>query len=120
MPKTMSNNYALNRRLLIVCVLLLLMVSPTYGQTTVFTYQGRLSDGGAPANGAYDLQFKLFDTASTGAGTQIGSTITNSALTVTGGVFTTQLDFGASAFPGADRFLEISVRLAGSGSFTVL
>ena len=49
MPKTMSNNYALNRRLLIVCVLLLLMVSPTYGQTTVFTYQGRLSDGGAPA-----------------------------------------------------------------------
>ena len=63
MPKTMSNNYALNRRLLIVCVLLLLMVSPTYGQTTVFTYQGRLSDGGAPANGAYDLQFKLFDTA---------------------------------------------------------
>jgi len=120
MLRTISNNYALKRRLLISCVLLLLIASTARGQTTVFTYQGRLSDGGAPANGAYDLQFKLFDTASTGAGTQIGSTITNSALTVTGGVFTTQLDFGASAFPGADRFLEISVRLAGSGSFTVL
>ena len=30
-------------------------------QTTGFTYQGKLGDAGAPANGSYDFQFKLFD-----------------------------------------------------------
>src|SRR5947208_15073769 len=61
------------------------------------------------------MQFKLFDTASVGAGNQIGSTITNGAVLVSSGVFTVQLDYGAAAFPGADRFLEIGVRLAGNG-----
>jgi hypothetical protein len=36
-----------------------------HAQTTSFTYQGRLQDAGAQANGSYDLQFSLFD-ASTG------------------------------------------------------
>ena len=27
---------------------------------TTFTYQGKLSDAGAPASGVYDLQFSLF------------------------------------------------------------
>ena len=56
------------------------------------------------------MQFKLYD----GSGNQIGSTITNSAVTVTSGVFTVSLDYGAAAFPGADRFIEIGVRLAGN------
>ena len=30
-------------------------------QGTAFTYQGRLNDGGAPANGSYDLQFILYN-----------------------------------------------------------
>jgi hypothetical protein len=29
---------------------------------------------------------------------------------VASGVFTVQLDFGAAAFPGADRYLEIGVK----------
>src|SRR6266487_3576921 len=78
-------------------------------QTTAFTYQGKLTDGGNPANGNYDLQFALFDSAA--GGTQIGSTLTRSSVAVSGGVFTVQLDFGVSAFPGANRFLEIGVRL---------
>ena len=32
-------------------------------QTTAFTYQGRLSEGGQAATGAYDLQFNLYDQA---------------------------------------------------------
>src|SRR2546422_11608008 len=40
-------------------------------------------------------------------GTQIGSTITKSTVMVTSGVFTVDLDFGSSAFPGAGRFLGI-------------
>jgi hypothetical protein len=34
----------------------------TLAQTTAFTYQGKLSDGGNAATGQYDFQFKLFDT----------------------------------------------------------
>ena len=33
--------------------------SPGIAPSTAFTYQGRLLDGGQPANGAYDLQFAL-------------------------------------------------------------
>lgn len=100
----------------------LLMLSATaqrsFAQTTAFTYQGKLTDAGAPANGSFDLQFKLFDALS--GGTQIGATVTNNAVAVSGGVFTTMLDFGANAFPGAARWLEISVRPAGGGAFTLL
>ena len=41
--------------------LLLCVSSVALGQTTAFTYQGKLTDGGNPANGSYDLQFALFD-----------------------------------------------------------
>jgi hypothetical protein len=84
------------------------------GQTTTFTYQGQLTDAGAAANGNYDLQFALFDAAS--GGTQIGSTLARASVAVSNGVFTVQLDFGVSAFPGSDRFLEIGVRPARTSS----
>ena len=40
---------------------------------TAFTYQGRLIDKNQPADGLYDLQFKLYDDPNTGI--QQGSTI---------------------------------------------
>src|SRR6267143_1225134 len=92
--------------------------STAFAQTTSFTYQGRLTDGGTPANGNYDLQFVLFDSLSGGA--QVGSTQTLNTVAVSNGVFTVSLDFGASAFTGASRFLEIGARPTGSGSFTLL
>jgi hypothetical protein len=104
--------------LLLIALLLLTATSVVRAQTTTFTYQGRLSDGGTPASGSYDLQFALFDSAS--AGTQIGSTQTAANVSVSAGVFTVQLDFGTAALSGADRFLEISVRLAGGAAFTTL
>jgi len=80
-------------------------------QTSAFSYQGRLTDGAAAANGTYEMQFKLFDSA--GGATQIGSTITNSSVTVANGIFTVTLDFGATPFAaGANRWLEIGVRKA--------
>jgi hypothetical protein len=48
-------------------------------QTTSFTYQGKLTDGGTPANGSHDLQFALWDGAA--GGTQIGMTQTLPAVT---------------------------------------
>lgn len=100
--------------------LLALSASAVMAQTTTFTYQGRLTDAGNPANGNYDLQFKLFDTVTVGTGTQQGATVTVSSVAVAAGVFTVQLDFGVGAFPGAARFLEIAVKPISGGTFTVL
>jgi hypothetical protein len=98
----------------------LCLASVALAQTTVFTYQGRLTDTGGPASGTYDLQFKLFDTGTVGSGAQQGSTVMVSNVTVTAGVFTVQLDFGAGVFPGANRFLEIAVKATNVVTFTVL
>ena len=104
--------------------LLYLMASTTaFAQASAITYQGRLTDSGNPATGTFDMQFKLFDTATTGTGTQQGSTITNPMVQVENGVFSVQLDFApcASCFDSSARFLEVSVRPAGSmGVYTVL
>ena len=86
---------------------------------TAFTYQGRLIDSGNPANGQYDLQFALYDALA--AGNQVGSTLTQTNTSVSGGVFTVLLDFGAGAFNANARWLQIGVRPGGtSGSFTTL
>ena len=79
---------------------------------TNFTYQGYLTDNDTPANGAYDLQFKLYDALSNGV--QIGSTVTQEDVAVTKGVFTVELDFGEGAFDGNARYLEIGVRAGDS------
>lgn len=91
--------------------------SATFAQTTVFTYQGKLTDSGTPQT-SYQMEFKLF--GSPGGTDQIGSTITNPSVSVTQGVFTVNLDFGAAAFPGADRYLQISVRRSSAESFVTL
>src|SRR6266487_2506751 len=93
-------------------------VNPVFAQGTAFTYNGRLTDSGSPANGNYDLTFSLFDAAS--GPTHVGSTLTNSATAVSNGLFTTTLDFGAGVFTGANRWLEMSVRTNGGGAFTPL
>ena len=86
---------------------------------TAFTYQGRLTDAGSPANGNYDLRFILYDAESAGAA--VGSTVTKEDVAVTNGLFSTELDFGASPWNGDARWVEISVRAGSStGTFTVL
>lgn len=72
-----------------------------------FTYQGSLKDAGAAANGAFNMQFALFDAAS--GGNQIGSTVTQNGVSVADGLFESELNFGAAAFNGADRWLQITV-----------
>lgn len=89
----------------------------TYAQGTVFTYQGRLTDGGSPANGSYDLRFAIFDAAL--GGNQVGSPLTNNATTVANGEFTVSLDFGG-IFTGTNYWLDISVRSNGTADFGAL
>jgi len=103
-------------RILIAALGFLLGAQIVNAQTTTFTYQGRLADGGAPANGTYDLEFKLYDAANA----QVGSTVTREDVQVVNGIFTVQLDFG-SVFDGSSRTLEIGVRPGMSvGPFTTL
>jgi hypothetical protein len=95
----------------------LLTLACVHAQGTVFTYQGFLKVSGNPANANYDFQFSLW-TAALG-GTQIGSTLTLTSVPVQNGLFTVSLDFG-NVWDGSDRYLQIAVRPAGSGSYTTL
>lgn len=108
-----------NLRAAFCSLLVALIASLALAQTTQFTYQGLLNDGGSPANGQYDLQIKLFDALA--GGVQQGATVTLDNVQVTNGLFNVTLDFGAAAFPGANRFLEIGVRPGTStGAYTAL
>jgi hypothetical protein len=104
----------MKRRNLIALTIFLVCVNTALAQTTAFTYQGKLIDAGNPPNGNYDMQFKLFDTSTVGTGVQQGPTITNPSVSVAVGIFSVQLDFGAGAFSGPPRYLEIGVRPMGS------
>lgn len=73
---------------------------------TAFTYQGRLVDGGQPANGPHDLRFRVFTSQS--GDIQVGLNYVDD-LTVTDGLFTAVLDFG-TVINGNERWIEISVR----------
>jgi hypothetical protein len=89
------------------------------GLASAFTYQGRLEGPAGDVNGNCDFQFGLFDASS--GGSQIGTTLTLGGVSVSDGLFTVLLDFGAGAFDGSERHLEVAVRCpAGSGTFTTL
>ena len=84
---------------------------PASGQTgslfAAVSYQGRLGDGGTPANGSYDFQFLLKNAAI--AGDTVGAVI-RQTLSVQSGVFSTSLPLEPSSFPGANRWIEVRVR----------
>ncbi|MBY0112300.1 MAG: hypothetical protein K2Y21_05730 [Phycisphaerales bacterium] len=83
---------------------------------TAFSYQGRLLDAGAPANGTYDIQVLLFDAAAAGA--QVGATQTLNDVVVSNGVFSASVDFGAQ-MNGSARWVELRVRPGNSvGAYT--
>jgi hypothetical protein len=119
--KNMKTLSAKSKMVLILALVLIGSIGAAqtaFAQTTVFAYQGRLELDGVPANGDYDFQFKLFDAANGGA--QQGSTLEQLNITVANGAFTVNLDFGAAVFSGADRFLEVSARPAGSGAYATI
>src|SRR5439155_16202053 len=106
------------------CLLCLGIAREAAAQTTSFSYQGRLVDNGAVANGWYDLRFLLYPVANTGS--PMGTNAM--AVYVSSGLFRVSLDFGSAAFTGPDpiwsswdRWLEIGVRTNGSsGPYTTL
>ena len=101
-----------------LCALIGLLGCATDGlaqQSSAFTYQGQLRDGGTNANGTYTILFKLYDAATNGS--QVGSEILSTPL-LQNGLFSVNLDFGAAAFNGNARWLEITAGL-GTNSETL-
>ncbi len=98
--------------------LIAFLAVPVIAQSTAFKYQGSLTDSGSPANGSFQMQFKLFDTAA--FGNQIGSTLTDIPVTAANGIFSVSLNFGTSALNGANRWIEIAVRRNAGESYVIL
>ena len=87
---------------------------------TAFSYQGRLTENGQPANGIFDFQFRLLDAES--GGNPVGTTQYKEDVAVSKGLFTIpQLDFGNGSINGESRWLEVGVRPGDSTeAFTLL
>lgn len=106
--------------LIAISFAILTMGFSTSAQSPAFTYQGRLTESGLPSNGTYEMRFSIHDAVSGGA--QIGSTITNSSVNVSNGVFTVILDFSPAApfGTGATRWIEIAVKKPTEPTFSTL
>jgi len=103
---------------LLVILAWVIAFHPATAHATAFTYQGRLDEGGSPANGIFDFRFMLFyDPDRT---TQAGSAFLTNAIPVTNGLFTTTIDFGQGVFTGSNCWLEVDVRRNGEDSYTEL
>src|SRR5215204_210118 len=96
----------------------IILSGAAFGQTSTFNYQGKLTETGTAANGTYQFMFKLYDSAAGGA--QVGPSISDVSVNVADGTFSANLDFGAAAFTGADRYLDVSVRKTAGDPYTLL
>jgi hypothetical protein len=106
-------------KVLIAIAMVGLSLSLAHSQGTAFTYQGSLTQSGAPATGLYSLRFALYD--SVGGGSLVGAPQTNNTVSVSNGLFTVSLDFGTGIFTGPPRWLEIGVKSNGvAGAHTLL
>lgn len=105
-------------------VVAMLIAPAALAQTTAFTYQGQLRQGGTPANGTFDMRFRAYD-ALTG-GSQPGPTVCVDNVAVSNGVFSTVIDLGPIWNTTSARWLEVEVRqdsgltCGNSGGFTLL
>jgi len=93
----------------LVCAMIWL---PAIGQAapagTAFSYQGQLKDAGVPADGRYDFEFTLYDSATLGS--VVAGPVSVPDWPVSGGLFTLPVDFGDGAFNGEARWVRIGVR----------
>lgn len=94
-----------------------------------FTYQGELTQSGTPVDGTVHLRFSLWDAPGTGVpptgGTQIGASQVAANVPIQKGIFTALVnpggEFGANAFNGDARWLQVEVCTDGTcSSATVL
>lgn len=95
----MLNTYRLS------IAILVLLPCLAWADTTI-TYQGQLRDASGPVNGTPGMEFRLFDSET--GGSQVGSAIVLSAVSVTDGLFQIDLDFG-DVYGADPLYLEVMV-----------
>lgn len=95
-----------------------IVVGSASAQGPAFTYQGRLNIAGNPASGSFDLTFLLFNLDS--GGSPVAGPVTNDAVVVSNGLFTTTVNLGVGVLTGTSNWLQIAVRTNGVGAFTTL
>lgn len=93
-------------------------VSRVAAQGSAFTYQGQLNAADGPANGSYDVVFALYTESVNG--TLLAGPVTNLAILVTNGLFTTTVDLGPGVFVGGTNWLELAVSTNQAGDFATL
>lgn len=115
----MKTIYAFCGGAAIVGLLAAAMFRNTTPVDQTFTYQGQLRNAGQLVNGAVDLKISMWDADT--AGVQIGTSNTFNAVPMTDGRFALGLNFGASAFDGSNRWIQVEFRNpAGSGLYQAL
>jgi len=82
-----------------------------------FSYQGQLKDNGSPANGLYDMRFKIYSVLS--GSVELG-VLEIDDVEVSNGSFNVELDFGDALFNGDELYLEIGVTEANFPGYFVL
>jgi hypothetical protein len=86
---------------------------------STFTYQGQLRNAGQLVNGPVDVRFTLWD--SDVAGSQIGTANSFNNYPLADGRFALGLNFGAGAFNGDQRWVQVEFRNpAGAGQYLTL
>lgn len=105
------------RNIIRIFFLIVFAGSFAFGQSTEFSFQGKLYGAGGTVSSSRDMIFRLWDET---AGVQIGSDVLKQDVQLSNGIFAVQLDFGSAAFTGADRWIEISVSLPGESNYTTL
>ncbi len=86
---------------------------------STFTYQGQLRNAGQLVNGNVDVRFTLWD--SDVGGTQIGNANSFTNYPLADGRFALGLNFGAGAFNGDQRWVQVEFRSpAGVGQYLTL
>ncbi len=89
---------------------------------TVFTYQGRLEDNGAPVNGPIDVRYQFWtDTISAAQGSTIGPPLVATGVQAVNGLFSLDVPLVDAAKRANALYLEVAVRVpSGSGDFVPL
>ncbi|CAG0977503.1 hypothetical protein PHYC_01583 [Phycisphaerales bacterium] len=84
--------------------------------TPTFTYQGRLLENEAEVNGPRDFTVTLWNhPTSTSVDNRVGAPLYFNTHDVLNGLFVLNLNFGAQAFDGSERYIEIAVDYSGQG-----
>lgn len=95
------------------------LAAAAQAQRSEISYQGQLSQNGAPQAGIFDFEFRLYDQETDGNLTN--EPFVGEDVEVVDGLFSLGLGFDKGAFNDGDRYLEIALRPGNeTGEFTTL